>query len=305
MPKKISTEDFIFKSNIIHNNKYDYSLVNYVNNKTKIKIICPIHGEFLQIPNNHLGGNGCIRCSIPTDTKDIFIIKAKRVHGEKYGYDNVTYINSQTKIKILCYKHGEFYQKPYSHLNGRGCKYCNGKHHIKDFIEKAKKVHENLYDYIEEPYIANKKVGIICKIHGIFFQTSNIHLSGSGCPNCFNKNESLVGDFLKELLNDNIKIEKQKRIDVKDKFIKNYIRVDYYFEIEEKKYIVEYNGEQHYKPFWKSKNKEYDFSIQQQRDEFLNFYCKNNNINLIEIDGRKFKNNNIRKFLIEIINNLK
>ena len=45
-----------------HNNKYDYSKVEYVNSSTKVCIICPEHGEFWQTPHKHLSGQGCPKC---------------------------------------------------------------------------------------------------------------------------------------------------------------------------------------------------------------------------------------------------
>ena len=117
--KKLSKEQFIAKSKVVHGNKYDYSKVEYVNNYTKVCIVCPVHGEFWQIPNNHLHGKGCIKCrfedtgnSCRYNTED-FIKSAKRVHGDKYDYSLVEYTNAQSLIDIVCRKHGVFKQKPF------------------------------------------------------------------------------------------------------------------------------------------------------------------------------------------------
>lgn len=130
--KKLDKLLFIEKAKEIHSDKYDYSLVEYVNNRTKVKIICPIHGEFEQTPLNHINHkNGCKFCSNKIknlnkkSNKDEFINKSKEIHGDKYDYTSVEYINSHKSVMIICKKHGIFEQKPYSHLNGIGCPNCN------------------------------------------------------------------------------------------------------------------------------------------------------------------------------------
>ena len=125
-------------------------------------------------------------------TTEEFIERAKKIHGNRYDYSKVNYINAKTKVTIICKKHGEFEQQPNSHLNGRGCKLCGrertNKAHCsttEEFIEKAKKVHGNRYNYSKVNYVNNKtKVTIICKKHGEFEQQPDAHLSGSGCYKC-------------------------------------------------------------------------------------------------------------------------
>jgi hypothetical protein len=123
--KKLLIDDFIDKSIKTHNNKYDYSIVNYTNNYTKVKIICKEHGIFEQIPNNHINGRGCIKCSGNfKKTNSDFIKESIEIHGNKYDYSEVEYINNNTPIKIICKKHGIFYQSPASHLSQHGCPNC-------------------------------------------------------------------------------------------------------------------------------------------------------------------------------------
>ena len=121
----LRNKDFIQIAKVIHKNKYDYSKVNYINAKTKVCIICHEHGEFWQEPNNHLQGQGCPKCGGSEKMNNIsFTEKAKLVHGDKYDYSKVNYINSKTKICIICSEHGEFWQRPNDHLNGNGCPKC-------------------------------------------------------------------------------------------------------------------------------------------------------------------------------------
>ncbi len=128
--QKLTTDKFIQQSKEFHGDKYDYSLCEYIHNKSKVKIICPIHGEFEQEPRHHTKGRGCSKCGrVITETSirsntDKFIQKAKQVHNNIFDYSNVNYITDNVKVKIICPIHGEFEQTPNNHLQGRGCKKC-------------------------------------------------------------------------------------------------------------------------------------------------------------------------------------
>lgn len=130
MSKRKTTEQFIKESEGIHKGKYDYSRVNYVDAFTKVRIICPVHGEFLQTPHDHLKGCGCNKCRAENVgnrrrlNTNLFIEKAKNIHGDKYDYSKVNYTDSHNIVKIICPKHGEFELMAYAHLNGEGCKKC-------------------------------------------------------------------------------------------------------------------------------------------------------------------------------------
>ena len=92
MSKKKTTEEFIKEAKEKHGNKYDYSKVEYINNHTKVCIICPEHGEFWQFPQDHLKGRGCICCAgVKKLTTSDFIEQAKKIHGDKYDYSKVIY----------------------------------------------------------------------------------------------------------------------------------------------------------------------------------------------------------------------
>jgi very-short-patch-repair endonuclease len=130
MGKKSTKEDFIKKAIEIHGDKYDYSGVEYIGNKLKVNIICLLHGEFYQRPNDHLSGYGCKKCQYKKTssenkfTNELFIKRANLIHSSKYDYSFVRYDGYENKIKIVCLKHGEFMQSPHSHLSGAGCPSC-------------------------------------------------------------------------------------------------------------------------------------------------------------------------------------
>lgn len=127
---KHSLDDFIEKANKVHNCFYNYSKTEYINSKTDVVITCPIHGDFNQNPSKHLNGSGCKKCAIEKaklktrlSTAE-FIEKSKCVHGNKYDYSKVEYVNRNTNVNIICPSHGIFSQKPRVHIAGFGCPKC-------------------------------------------------------------------------------------------------------------------------------------------------------------------------------------
>jgi len=185
---RFSTVDFVGKADEIHKNLYDYSCVKYKNNHIPILIKCKIHGNFSQIPSDHLNGSGCSKCKrVDKKNTSDFILRAKAIHKNKYDYSKVEYTNSITKVVIICHKHGEFAQRPVTHLCGCGCSKCSKSHKLntESFILKAKKVHGGIFDYSKVKYKnCTTKVIIICRTHGEFHQKPSYHLGGSSCPQC-------------------------------------------------------------------------------------------------------------------------
>ena len=183
---------FIYKSKQTHDNKYDYSKLEYKNANTKVKIICPEHGIFEQNPSDHLNGKNCRKCSgVYKINTNEFISKAKEIHGDKYDYSKVEYINTDIKVLIFCSIHGTFEQTPYHHINRKqGCNKCSKLLNLSntdEFIIKAKEIHGDKYDYSKIEYIgSDKNVKIICQVHGLFEQRPATHLRGSGCNTCSN-----------------------------------------------------------------------------------------------------------------------
>ncbi len=271
--RKLTTQEFINKANKIHTG-YDYSIVDYKNNTTKIKIICPIHGIFEQIPNNHLSGNACPECSnVKKYNTSSFIDKANKIHNYKYDYSSVVYKNITTKIKIICPIHGVFEQIPNYHIQGNACPKCgylnisnNKKYDTGSFIDKANKIHNHKYDYSSVVYKETfNKIKIICPIHGVFEQTPNAHLQGQGCPKCvsiISKGEIELQDWLKQYIN----------IDTNNRELIKPYELDII--IPKHKLCIEYNG-----LYWHSE--------QQGKDNkyHLNKYnlCKDQGYRLISI----------------------
>lgn len=195
----MTRDEFIQRAIAVHGSKYSYTLVDYVNIKTKVKIVCPDHGVFEQTPDKHIHGKcGCPQCAGNVRlTTDLFIQKARAVHGDKYDYSLVVYKNNRELMPIICPEHGVFYQSALNHLAGKGCSLCANNVLLTTdvFIQKAKVVHGDVYDYSEVDYHGNRKpIKIVCSVHGGFYQIPYAHLSGSGCPLCGRENQSLHRD---------------------------------------------------------------------------------------------------------------
>lgn len=289
MSKKLTTEQFIQKARAVHGSFYNYSKVNYVNKNTKVEIICPIHGSFWQTPDNHAnGGYGCPKCSGKHryNVKE-FIDRARDLHGNVYDYSRSNYVNSKTKLEIICPEHGSFWQSPDNHINlKQGCPHCAGniRHSVDSFIEKAKKVHENRYDYSNVVYTGlENKIEIICPIHGVFKQTPHHHLSGEGCPKCVNsKGENEIRRFLEY---NNIKYEQQKKF--KNCRDKKSLPFDFY--LPEYNMCIEYQGEQHFRPYNKFGG-EAGLEKLKKHDAIKKEFClKEENPDLLEIKYNDFK----------------
>jgi hypothetical protein len=255
---KVNTESFINKAKEKHGNKYDYSLVNYIDSKTKIKIICPTHGVFEILPNNHLKQN-CPYCYNDKrgDIKKLntisFIEKAKEKHNDKYDYSLVNYIDNKTKIRIICPVHGEFEQLPYNHLRGKGCGKCAKektndllKDDYEKFLKKSIIKHGDKYDYSLTKFEnIRDKVDIICPIHGRFEQSPYIHYN-HGCPSCgslFNYSEKELKEFIINLGIDIIENTKK---------IINPLELDIF--MPSHNLAIEYNGLYWHSDLYKDKN---------------------------------------------------
>lgn len=292
MGKKVTTDQFIAHAKEVHGDKYDYSKTLYVSAKTKAIIICNVHGEFLQQPQNHLLGRGCELCSyihrgLNHRTIEIdFIAKACEIHDNKYTYNNVKYIKSQSHVSITCPTHGDFIQTPSNHLNGYGCPECGGslKLSYDKFVTISNEIHNSKYSYIQSIYKnAQTKLIIICPTHGTFYQTPSKHLNGQGCPKCkSSKGEVAISNVLHTM---NIYFETEYKFN--DCVSNKSLPFDFY--IPKHNICIEYDGIQHFKPI-EYFGGECGLKSTQTRDNIKTKYCKDNLIKLIRIAYFEFDN---------------
>ena len=260
--KTFTIDNFMVKAGEIHDNKYDYSKVEYINSQTKVIITCNIHGDFEQAANSHLQGAGCNDCATiqrkenQTFTIDNFMVKAGEIHDNKYDYSKVNYTGANNYVIIICKDHGEFKQRPSKHINAKqDCIICGGHYRFttEEFINKCIITHGNKYDYSKSQYINSKtKVIITCKNCGDFEQNPSEHYNaGANCPNCINSNYSkqsiIYLNFIEILLN--IKIQHAEN--GTEYKISNIGKADGY--CKETNTIYEYHGD-----FWHGNPKKYN-----------------------------------------------
>lgn len=202
MAQKLTQEDFIKKAKEIHEEKYDYSKVKYCDQKSKVCIICPKHGEFWITPNNHTNKThpqGCKHCGVEKrnnsqrKTTEEFIEQANIVHNNKYLYDDVIYNNNQEHITIICPVHGRFKIRPVDHLRGKGCRQCANillkeKHlmSVDEFIKKCDEKFGNKFTIKTDGYIGQESVvEVECPYHGLFNIKAKYFIKNKfGCPQC-------------------------------------------------------------------------------------------------------------------------
>ena len=254
-------KQFIEDAKKVHGNKYDYSKVEYKNNRTEVCIICPEHGEFWQRPDKHiLRRQGCPHCS-GNAKRDInsFIEDAQKVHGNKYDYSKSVYNGIHDKLCIICPEHGEFWQAPNDHLHGQGCPGCKGRKiwdtrgrlSVEDVKKQLIEKYGNKYDYsLFTEYENNRtKIPVICKSHGVFYVSVNNHLRGRECPTCahfISRPEVALYEYICNFISKDDVIRR-------DRSVLGNLELDIY--IPKLKVAIEYNGLRwHSEEFNKDKN---------------------------------------------------
>lgn len=202
LSRRSNADVFVAKCKEMYGDFYDYSKVKYVHSKEKVCVICPKHGDFWVTPNNHMRGSRCPACyGTPKKTLMQFIDEARKVHGDKFDYSKVVYDGLSKKVCIICPEHGEFWQRPGSHLKGAQCPACSKVQRItqKLFIKRSSVIHKNKYDYSKVVFKHVKQyVCIICPEHGEFWQKPGIHLRGYGCPICGGSQQLTTDKFIEK-----------------------------------------------------------------------------------------------------------
>ena len=285
MGKRRTLDYVIEKSHEIHGDKYIFTESDFVNMHTKMKIICPIHGEFFQTPHNHIDlKQGCPYCSGNAKlTNESFKEKAKKIHGDKYNYDKVNVNGTHRKVIITCPIHGDFEQAPNDHLHGQGCPECGkdkiwdtrGRLTVEEVKEAFRKVHGDKYNYDKFTEYKNNriKIPIICEKHGTFYMTVDNHLQGHGCPIC--RRSNLEKNIAKLLEENDIEYEEEKRFP----WLKQY-ELDFY--LPQYNIAIECQGRQHFEPIDFFGGEE-TFTHQLERDEDKYNLCKENGVEVFYV----------------------
>lgn len=294
--KRLTNEQFIERCKKKHKDEYGYDACIYFTSHELVLIRCGIHGLFSQIAWNHLSGSGCPKCGMikyahkRMKQNDIFLLEAKKIHGDKYGYPE-EYKGCKNKIRIYCKKcDKEFSQTPDGHINGKkGCIDCGcilsgtkQSYTLQEVVKKSQEIHSvngiAIYKYDEnKDYKSNRDMlKINCKHHGIFEQVVYSHLLGRGCPCCtLFKTEEMVRKMLSKILPNN-----KPFIKIRPKFLER-MEIDCYND--DLKLAVEVNGKQHYS-FVSYFHKTIDgFESQKTRDIKKKKLCLEHKINFLEV----------------------
>jgi hypothetical protein len=315
-------ENFKQKASKKHKDFYDYSKVDYVNNSTLIDIICPIHGQFSQQPNNHLHGSGCEPCGIArrADKKrkslEDFIAEAKAVHGEAYDYRDFKYETTHTPGIIICSNpdHKPTPITPAHHLGGQGCSECGEEkrdkwrrssgHDTESWIAKARQLHGDRYDYSQSEYTGyDCAITIECDEHGLFvLEPAHQHIETErrrGCGECTSRESThsiAIGKWLTEKEYDFIKEWSHPECrDVK------VLRFDYF--LPDFNTCIEYDGDQHFRlgPWGHDdEDIQYRFIKGRRRDAIKSLWCIDNSVRLVRVTS-KIKLKEIDAHLASII----
>ncbi len=218
-----------------------------------------------------------------------------------YDYSKVIYVNSRTKIEIVCPEHGSFFQTPNNHLSKKHtCPSCSLiiksdklKYSLEYYLPALNEIHEGKYKYDKFEYTNySKRSIIICPEHGEFLQSISLHLQGCGCPTCnSSRGEKAINKFLTD---NDIKFETEKRFDG----CRYKRRLPFDFYLPEYNLCIEYDGTHHYGIV--NKNYEYDANVIKIRDDIKTNFCTDTGIRLLRIPFYEFEN--ISEILIKELN---
>ena len=290
MAKRLTTEEFKLK--LEQENPTVELLSEYNGNKNYITVRCKIDGNVWETKPNWLKrGSRCSVCyhklngEMRRNTLEYFISKAREIHGDRYDYSKVKYVNNKTKVCIICPEHGEFWQRPDKHLMGHGCTYCfsSFRQTTEQFIAKARKIHGDRYDYSKTVYGKNYRdpVCIICPEHGEFWQKPEKHLMGHGCQKC--NYSSLERDIELFLTENNINFIPQQKF----KWL-GLQSLDFY--LPDYNIAIECQGEQHFNGWFKDTN---DKEVIINRDIKKYNKCLEHGIKIIYYFDSSFNENGI------------
>lgn len=268
---------------------------------------CKIHPESKIIFIKNSKNPSCEQCNEDKrkERQKLFIDRSNIIHKNKYSYNKVIYEKNYQKVIITCPFHGDFTQEPSNHVRGQGCDICLNQsltYSQDEVLSKFKEVHRTVYDYSKVNYINWKsKLTIICKKHGEFFQAAGKHINGQGCPKCkMSHGERKIEHFLSK---NNIQFINQKTFNDCVGIGNNKLKYDFY--LTEHNILIEYDGEQHFKPRFDlgcTEDAIKRFNRLKELDKIKTRYAKKNNIFLIRISYKKLKT--IEKTLYLLFKNI-
>jgi hypothetical protein len=301
--RRLTTDEFALRAREIHDNKYKYKNTKYSTARAKVLVTCPLHGDFSVLPNNHLKGAGCPICSKDRHvvlmnegarySQKEMIAKFHKVHGNVYNYSRVSYVRGMDPVEIICPEHGVFNQIAFHHLAGKGCPLCGVKARSDanrlsqvEVIQRFAKLHGKRFDYSKFKYrefVSKSLIGCRERGHGFFEMNAQAHLEGKGCPACSQSlGERIIDEWLRE---SDIMFVREFLIPSTGSRKKGRLRFD--FCIPQCQLLIEYDGEQHFRPvrFFGSSEKTARkvFKEIRRRDRIKSTWAVTNSYRLIRI----------------------
>jgi very-short-patch-repair endonuclease len=291
-PSKIEANSLINRLMKIHNDKYYYIIEKEIYNSTdKIKIVDSLTDDiFYYRVDRHLSGMKPNKVTL-----NYFLIKSKSLHNDKYDYSLVNRFNSiSDKVDIICKEHGVFKQRISNHMNLKdGCPKCVGVGKWNTDLLKYEfiEVHRNNFDYSKVKFEnIDKKVEIVCREHGTFYQNIHKHLSGQGCRFCESKSKG--EDYIKMWL-DELSISYKRQHSFETCRYINKLSFDFY--LSDYNMCIEFDGKQHFEPVEHFGGEE-GYKTNIKRDNVKNKWCLDNNIQLVRI---KYNEVNKIKYILK------
>ena len=300
--RAITQDEWLLRAIGRHGDKYDYSITKYIGSGEKVNIRCKIHGVFCVKASNHVRtrrsrGGGCPKCAMESFrakkriSMEEFIKRANVKHGDKFSYSE--YITCNHLVTVKCPKHGEFRQIASKHINGSGCKKCLWESfktrylsNTEEWVKKAVKKWGNRFDYSRSHYSgAYKKIAIICKRHGVFYQVASVHLRNCGCPKCHSsKGEEAICRFLEI---GGFDFERQKRFKSLVSKSGQRLAFDFCVTIGGQIVLIEFDGAQHRSPvgIWGGKK---SLNNLKRNDGLKNKFCKDGGFKMVRISDKDF-----------------
>lgn len=162
-------DHYISRARERHGDRFSYPGISYKGRAAYLTVVCPVHGEFEQNAQDHITGEGCVKCSFPLHSQETFVTLAKAAHNGRYSYEKSVYRKALEKVRIICPTHGEFWQTPSSHINdGQGCPRCAGVGPSSGQIEIAEFLREHAEVVLEERLApSNKRLDLYLPAHSL------------------------------------------------------------------------------------------------------------------------------------------
>ena len=288
-------EEFKNYCNEVHNYKYDYSKVEYVNNRTHVLVGCSAHNlEWLVSPHSHMKGAGCRECANESISKklmrsfDDYLTLFKNAHGDIFDFSKSDYKGSKDPILVICENGHEWWVAPQKLANGAKCSYCLGRHKTREeFIEQSNIENNFRYTYENVVYVNNHtKVSVTCPLHGDFLVTPMNHMKKGqprGCPVC----SSSRGELAVQKVLQDMNLNFTPQFWFADCRNINPLPFDFAVLDDDKTviFLLEFNGEQHFSEVCfggiSRERAEENLKNVQFRDKIKKDYCQKNGIPLL------------------------